>query len=974
MNNSIDLTTVQADALFEQGENLFQKDSSSDYYVFFEKASEIYWKVENWEKYLWCQCKMTDWLNVKNHVQKAKKITEEGLELCNQKITVPHELKAEFHYRLFKCNFLQRHYEQAHLHAAQMLEIAQALNHNRLTAKAYLSMANVNMHTEKYAHSLSLLFKALPYTKESADKSEKIDLWKSIGHAYFHLKQYQLSKIYFLRTVYLFKQHFGSDSLFLANPMIMLGKIDMRVGDYTEALKHYEKALKIKEKHAIEDVELSYLFSLLGEIYFLLEKWENADNYFEKAIRTQKNINEKDFRWFAAAYYQWANLHLQQNRLKQGRQFLEKAKAVLLPTNAAFLMAHTYLLEVDFACAAHEFNYALKVVTQANKYVEDVGVNKKADSHLLKFSLYEKQLNVYWNLYQNSSSKTFLEKGHQLLPKIQQHIESVRLSFFNEADKLTFNQAATNIYHLSINLLYVLYSLQPSKKLLEEIFSVSEKNKVHSLLASIQSFEALQLSKIPKQHIEKLQMLPSQINNCQVFLTQQGKRLLPEEKFDEKSKELARLQIQYHQLILQIEQENPAYFALKHQMPSIHLSDFQVQLAHHQIAISYVLEAEFLYLLYIDNQNIHLKRISLPPHFPQLLDTFIDEAILGMNRKAYVKQAHQLYQLLIAPIEGKLNQNKIQSLLILPDSHLLELPFGLLLTEASSFKTAYSSLPYLLKKYNITYHYSATLRQYQQQRNQGSKNLTPQFLGFAPVYDNQHFPSEVSEALPALATRDISIRGSHYKALLYSEKEVKDIEDTFREKGYNSQVFLRSKANLTRFKEKAQRFTPKYLHIAAHGVSNRRKNVLGILFSPEKEALSASTFNVIPSKKTPLQARQQTASSSQSAILYAHELYQLKLKSDLVFLSCCESGVGRIAEGEGILSLNRGLLYAGVPNIVFTLFKIYDQTTAILAHHFYDYLLNQEDNYAQALRYAKLQLLKEDLPPRYWGGFLLLGD
>ncbi|MEZ4885361.1 MAG: hypothetical protein R3E32_11585 [Chitinophagales bacterium] len=41
---------------------------------------------------------------------------------------------------------------------------------------------------------------------------------------------------------------------------------------------------------------------------------------------------------------------------------------------------------------------------------------------------------------------------------------------------------------------------------------------------------------------------------------------------------------------------------------------------------------------------------------------------------------------------------------------------------------------------------------------------------------------------------------------------------------------------------------------------------------------------------------------------------------------------------------------------------------------FYDYLLNQEDNYSKALQYAKLQLITDGLPPRYWGGFLLLGD
>ncbi len=315
-------------------------------------------------------------------------------------------------------------------------------------------------------------------------------------------------------------------------------------------------------------------------------------------------------------------------------------------------------------------------------------------------------------------------------------------------------------------------------------------------------------------------------------------------------------------------------------------------------------------------------------------------------------------------------------MLILPDNRLLELPFEILLSQETSFKTAYSQMPYWMNQYEIRYHYSATLRQYQQNRKTASKKTPYRFLGFAPVYDETQFSSKTSEQLPLEATRDVSIQGKNYKALLYSEKEVSGIQASFEGKGWETESYLRSEANLEQFKEKVHQVPTKFIHIAAHGVSDKRKNILGILFSP-----STTSSNTLFDEKdienpNPLQLRslQQKTSRGKNAILYAHELYQLKLQCDLVFMSCCESGVGKIAAGEGILSLNRGLLYAGVPNIVFTLFKIYDQKTAIFAHHFYDYLLNREDNYAAALQYAKLQLITENLPPKYWSGFLLLGN
>ena len=590
----------------------------------------------------------------------------------------------------------------------------------------------------------------------------------------------------------------------------------------------------------------------------------------------------------------------------------------------------------------------------------------------LVFNMYSRKSEILLRLFEESLDSFYVRQAYSLFATIHEFIDQNNSRIFQEDDRLIFYLDIHRFYQTAIKIKYELYVLENSNQLLEEIFYLSEKNKVHSLLYNIKQAEALQLSAIPAEKLQELQQLQSKINHHQTLL-QKADLEADSRTFDDNAEEFTQLQVEYHQLFQQIEKEHPEYLELKHQMPHISLSDLQSQLPHRTAAIAYTLTKEYVYIFCIHAQNISLQRIPLGADFQTQIDIFIGEGILGMNRKSFVQYGHQFYQLLIAPIEASLQPYDIQSLLILPDNQLLEMPFEILLSEKTSFRANYREMPFLLKRYQVHYHYSATLRQYQHNRKRFFKDLPPRLLGFAPVYDQEHFDSEESEELQEEATRDVTIRGKNYKALLYSEEEVKNIQTHFGKKGWEAEAFLRQEANLSKFKEKIGQLPAKYLHIAAHSVSNKQQNVLGILFSPESAASNISTdSSLVPTNA--FNTREQSAASNSSSILYAHELYQLQLKSDLVFLSCCESGIGKIAAGEGILSLNRGLLYAGVSNIVFTLFKIYDQKTAVFTQHFYDYLLNREDNYAAALHYAKLQSLDENLPPKYWSGFLLLGE
>ena len=104
------------------------------------------------------------------------------------------------------------------------------------------------------------------------------------------------------------------------------------------------------------------------------------------------------------------------------------------------------------------------------------------------------------------------------------------------------------------------------------------------------------------------------------------------------------------------------------------------------------------------------------------------------------------------------------------------------------------------------------------------------------------------------------------------------------------------------------------------------------------------------------------------------EIYTLQSKADLVTLSSCESGFGKVTWHDGVLGLNRAFLYAGTPNVVFSLWKVYDKVSADLMVDFYKNILDGKD-YSESLREAKLKLLNNEATaaPHFWSPYLLIG-
>jgi pentatricopeptide repeat protein len=106
--------------------------------------------------------------------------------------------------------------------------------------------------------------------------------------------------------------------------------------------------------------------------------------------------------------------------------------------------------------------------------------------------------------------------------------------------------------------------------------------------------------------------------------------------------------------------------------------------------------------------------------------------------------------------------------------------------------------------------------------------------------------------------------------------------------------------------------------------------------------------------------------------LSAYELFGIKLHAYLVTLSACQTAVSRVSRGDEMLGLVRGLIYAGTPSIVASLWNVDDASTAELMNEFYSNLITMDK--AEALQYAQLEIMQKEKSPFFWAPFILIGD
>jgi CHAT domain-containing protein len=174
-----------------------------------------------------------------------------------------------------------------------------------------------------------------------------------------------------------------------------------------------------------------------------------------------------------------------------------------------------------------------------------------------------------------------------------------------------------------------------------------------------------------------------------------------------------------------------------------------------------------------------------------------------------------------------------------------------------------------------------------------------------------------------------------------AQEEAQSLQGMFKD---NSELFIRKAATESLLKDRIKEFS--HIHVASHG-----------------EFFSAN----------PLASRLRLSKDSRNdGELTVSEVYEMSINADLVMLSACETGLGKVSNGDDVIGLMRGFLYSGAKAVIGTLWEVDDEATADLSKRFYSNLRKGWSN-AKALAEAQEFVAGKKPHPFYWAAFAMSG-
>jgi CHAT domain-containing protein/Tfp pilus assembly protein PilF len=283
------------------------------------------------------------------------------------------------------------------------------------------------------------------------------------------------------------------------------------------------------------------------------------------------------------------------------------------------------------------------------------------------------------------------------------------------------------------------------------------------------------------------------------------------------------------------------------------------------------------------------------------------------QRSQQRQRLQQLYQLLIQPIAEFLPKNATDRVILIPQKSLFLVPFSAL--QDSDGK-------YLIEQHTILTAPAIQVLALTHQQRQRISGRGALVVG-NPTIARQHQQEYRLVQLPGAQREAIEIATLLKTTAIIGDRPTKS-------------AILQQISNA------------RIIHLATHGLLDDVKK-LGI---PGAIILAPS--------------------GDDNGLLTAGEILDLKLNAELVVLSACDTGQGKLT-GDGVIGLSRSLFAAGVPSAIVTLWKIPDDPTASLMTEFYQNLQQNPDK-AQALRQAMLTTMKQYPNPLNWAAFTLIGE
>ncbi len=796
-----------------------------------------------------------------------------------------------------------KQYDKALPYFEKVLKIGDIKNNPNNLISVYNNLGVVFENEGKYDKAILYFKRSLDVTlKNVGEKYYKVGgVYNNIGQLNKKKGEYQKALVFYKKALQNHMFSFGRNNFNTAEVLNNIGAVYVSMGDYDLALKYHEEALRIFNKiFGNKNYKVAITYGNLAMVYFNLQEYKKALFYYNKGLNSLQKLYGEKYIFNSEFYYDIASVYNKQKKYTLAIIYFDKA----------------------ITRSSEDDGHLARLNLYDNSFY---------DSNLLIKILYGKA-QTYKSVYDQNQDLTSLQNSINTYKQADTLIQTMRQSFTNYQDKLTFSKTAKEIYEGAIAAQLVLYEVEKDQKSLEQAFYYAEKSKANTLKELLTDANAKKFTGLPEDLIALEKELRIEKSFYKSSITEElSNKKVDSTKISTFENELFRVNRSQDSLIDVLEQNYPKYYELKYQNSIVTVANIQQQLDDQTTVVEFFTSDSTTYAFTISKEAIGVKTLHTK-ELTKKIETFRSQ-VIEKDLQQYKQQAYELYTTLIAPIRDQL---KGDQLLIIPDGSLWHLNFDLLLIQKPTSNNP-ADLPYLLRDYAISYGNSANLLFSENTTTSTDVSKLQECLAFS-FSDSTQVVDASTMTLATLRDTGDDLPGTRVEIRAISEI----IDGAYY---YGSQAIEKN------FKDKASQYN--ILHLALHGeVDNEHPENSRLYFTKSKDTLEDN-------------------------LLYSHELFAMDIPAELTVLSACNTGSGKIAKGEGIMSLGSAFQYAGSKSLLLTNWSVSDRTTPELIQYFYKNL-KEGMNKSKALQQAKLTYIKEadihSRDPFYWGSFYLVGD
>ncbi|MEN8116890.1 MAG: CHAT domain-containing protein [Bacteroidota bacterium] len=795
-------------------------------------------------------------------------------------------------------------------------------------------------------------------------------LYINIGNAYRAKLDYKNALNYFEQALSVFLNQNPVDQVDISKAYYSIAEINY-------LMQNFEFSLSILEKY-VNDVDV-YNKILFNELIALnhqeLNNTESADTYYKKTIDLIKAEYGSDDMDLAIEYMNYAEFLSTINQYDYGIENLDKAYDIISnsqqtkgielaeyyeykgdlvkkrPIETQNISNFKYKKRQNLLEAINWYNKSLQALYLGNDEVKfesvEIGDWLSFADCLIIFKSIADTYNELAILDREDKNNLYVESLKDALEYyevIGNLVQRARKEISSDESKIQLAELEYSTFSKTIETAYLAYDVTHATEFIELAFLHSEQLKSSAIFDKLSDDLARENSLVPDSLIQKEKRLNSIIAIYTQKIFEENSYEEPDSKLiSEYNEHIYAASRKRDELNRHLEGNYSDYYQLKYSESMLALSELQNKLSNNEAVLEYIINetdslAE-LYTFVVTKQTLEFNKQELSSGIQNSIENLFnfmsDHGYLftkNEDAKRFSVDAYELYNLLISPhlkeIQGK-------NLILIPDGKLSYISFDALLqTLPDTSKTInFSKLDYLIKNYNLNYANSANIL-FRNRNN--SKKINNKTLAFAPEYNGE--PFETTNA-----------RSFILSPLPGVQKEVESISKTVKTK-----IFRNTEASESNFRKHCKDYD--ILHLAMHA-----------FIDDSIPARSSLTFSP-KSKENKLE---------NNGIVQTADIYNLELNARLTVLSACNTGIGKLQKGEGIMSLARGFLYAGCPSIVMSLWEVEDESGTRIMSSFYKNLKKGKQKDA-ALRLAKLDYLENSnsrqAHPHYWMGFVSIGD